>query len=867
MARGPVISVQFQAGTGGLIAGAKAATATIKDFSAQTTGGMQRANAAVRVLDLNFQSNTRAVSRFLVETLKLGPALNAAFAVVGPILFIKLIIDAAEKVHAFFKGIQEESRKAAIAFRELNAPLALTITELRVAGDRLDNDIAKLEGKRQNTLKLALDEAALAAQKLADALDKDLAKLDETLEKQKTTWYGEFFGSQGSTDPLIKLAKDTRESLAGAKDNPAEQIRILNKALEDLAAMSKTAKAAQEDFNTDLNTGATFALDETKNLRNIAVATAFFNNQLELLNETRSNAAKTAKKEQLEAGIANEKPGLVYANEVTSLQARLAGVRAELSAIGRGHEAEAIAKAFLAANEAIAKVNIRLKELHTANLTGAQEGVLRGLFGDIAKAEGQTEVARKIDETTNKLSEEAAAYRDLASAIGLSYEATRKAAIAAELAKTKEYANASPEQRIGLELAAQEKFDDEHEATVKRTLYGLQQEIALTQRLASVASQGAVAEQRVQLAEEQIQAIRNGEWQKAIDLALKYHLERTKADADELRGINVKLDASRRLAAAIGERGKQEAEAENARQEVLSHGGGGGVADAAYRAKLEEEQTRLAEEGNKLANEYSDHIQKINDIEAQIVAHSHDQLQTMIALREQTQERLKLESEYELKQRTLSSGVRAFFLDMQQDAESAGQIVYNSLHTALDRISEEFGKLFTGGIKKKDIRGSFGKLFEGLGESAVQNSVKSAAQYGLGKLGSALGIQGLGPKPDGSSADRALWVRMAWGVGGGAASLLSNIFIPHAAGGPTVAGVPYLVGENGPEIRSFSSSGSIVPISGGGGNVSYQIDARGADLGAANRIARVVEASHRSAISTSVQANAERARRTPRMTR
>jgi len=40
------------------------------------------------------------------------------------------------------------------------------------ANDRLENDIAKLEGKRQNTLKSALDDAREAADDLAKSLDK-----------------------------------------------------------------------------------------------------------------------------------------------------------------------------------------------------------------------------------------------------------------------------------------------------------------------------------------------------------------------------------------------------------------------------------------------------------------------------------------------------------------------------------------------------------------------------------------------------------------------------------------------------------------------------------------------------------------------
>jgi hypothetical protein len=88
-----------------------------------------------------------------------------------------------------------------------------------------------------------------------------------------------------------------------------------------------------------------------------------------------------------------------------------------------------------------------------------------------------------------------------------------------------------------------------------------------------------------------------------------------------------------------------------------------------------------------------------------------------------------------------------------------------------------------------------------------------------------------------------------------------------ADGGPIGANTPYLVGERGPEIRSFSTSGSIHPIAaGGGGSPTYNIDARGAELGAYNRIAAGMEQTHRAAVSDSVKAMHEQSWRRPKNT-
>jgi hypothetical protein len=103
-------------------------------------------------------------------------------------------------------------------------------------------------------------------------------------------------------------------------------------------------------------------------------------------------------------------------------------------------------------------------------------------------------------------------------------------------------------------------------------------------------------------------------------------------------------------------------------------------------------------------------------------------------------------------------GVDAFFLDMQKQAQSTASIVYDSLHSAFDKISEQLTQLVTGG------KTSFAKMFEDIGRQMVQSVIKKELQEGLKKLGPKLGLGGLlgkEQKIDGSSAQSALWVRMA----------------------------------------------------------------------------------------------------------
>ncbi len=67
--------------------------------------------------------------------------------------------------------------------------------------------------------------------------------------------------------------------------------------------------------------------------------------------------------------------------------------------------------------------------------------------------------------------------------------------------------------------------------------------------------------------------------------------------------------------------------------------------------------------------------------------------------------------------------------------------------------------------------------------------------------------------------------------------VLGGIF-GRATGGSVSAGTPYLVGERGPELFVPQSAGRIDnnPQAGGAVNVSLHIDARGTDIGAADKL-------------------------------
>ena len=83
----------------------------------------------------------------------------------------------------FFQAEQDQLHLVTTGWREFNDALQITDDQLKVSNDKLENQLAKLTGNPQNQLKVMLDEAALSADKLALALNKDFDEIVKLLDK------------------------------------------------------------------------------------------------------------------------------------------------------------------------------------------------------------------------------------------------------------------------------------------------------------------------------------------------------------------------------------------------------------------------------------------------------------------------------------------------------------------------------------------------------------------------------------------------------------------------------------------------------------------------------------------------------------
>jgi hypothetical protein len=941
------IVIDITAGTQKFVVDMETASAKIRQFGKEAHGsvtGVQAVSGSLRVLEGNVTNNLRAAERWVASLPGVASALKVAFPAVGAIAFAGVISELGTKVDDFFKEMQEAPAKIHDAFRSLNDPLRTTNDQLQVTNDRLANDIAKLEGKRQNNLKLALDEARVAADELADSLDRSLGGLNELLKKNSITkwdtfksaiapwmhtqvattpfseWMGGVTGHGGQTGEIDAGLDKFTDQMRGTND-PAQQEAIKAAARKWLAEkFAALDKAILEGVK-----GAGGFEGLTSNQMGAAASPggADYRGIIESQTQTRRFLAEMARgaqeqfaasdlkktKDTLTANSENAQLDKPLEDRMKALGAQLDAVKAKLAAIGQPEAVQVMARAFGEAQKAIEEVNKALERHHT-KLTAGQEAQIKAIEQSIAAAEADATWREHLESTTVSVNDRIEAQTLLTAAIGRGYEATKQANIETQVMgamkgryKDPAFAGDAAKLRQGFG----QEFDAQHGEKVAAAVDKLNDQIQLEKELAGVQAQGAEVVRQLTLVNKLRHMVEDGATREQIKAEIElYNATRANVSAAAVAAIDQKITATKRLTAAIFEGAEAQRKAGlEAKYAEMSHNGASPEQVAAERRLDSAEHTKtITEEAAKTVTAYSDQLEKLNQIEGVLQKQKKDHGDTLeleMALRDVENQRLQLAVQEELKLKGAKDGIKAFFLEMQEDAKSAANIIYDTLNSALDKVSDQFAKLLTG---KKT---SFGKMFESIGQDMVKESTKAIMQKGLGALGKSLGIHPPTGKPDGTAlnpyhvvvqgatpgtagapadptaaaggavAKGALgalgatvggWLGKLFGSGAGsqAATAVSSSITFMASGGDADPGRVYGVAEAGEaELISPKNSSRISPLSKIGGNThTYNIDARGADLGAENRVARAIEYAHNSAVSSSVRANSERAKRTPK---
>jgi hypothetical protein len=545
----------------------KQAFGHIADGSAHAVTGVQATSAALRTLEGNMTNNLRAAERFLANTLNLGGALQKIFPIVGGIAFLGVIselVTKANEAYEAFKRMAEAPKRIAGEFQKLSAPVRVANDELALTNDRLSNSIAKLEGKPQNGLVIALDEARLASDKLAESLGRSLDAVGKLLQEESISAIEGAFTGNAKTSDLAENFKKLQASLADISLKSGEQELATN----DPTAQAKLYKDATDDRKTaviDYVSTLRTQLAEAEKLQKqhdnpqrpaarpapklnsdgIPIATpgdfqkpgtavplaqgapadqatriAALKGQIDVLQQylrgiqlTEQNTGLVKTKDLLEAAAANAKLGQGPRDKINELRATLAGVNAEVKAIGteKNPYAESLAKGAAAAGKDLEQLNKQLTETHQKPVNLAQSATIQNLERQIALGEANKKVAedwakrlenierlsaesavqteldnQKRDATLKTLNEEVTAAEKLAAAERLGPEAARRAQNEIGLTKIDDPAIQAANRRL---------LDAEQDAQNAKTIAQLQRQTDATLRLVN-AQRGSVDAQR-----------------------------------------------------------------------------------------------------------------------------------------------------------------------------------------------------------------------------------------------------------------------------------------------------------------------------------------------------------------------------------
>lgn len=237
----------------------KKAQEQVKQFQTATVGAagvtraqMTEARGTVMVLGEEIGVHLpRHVQRFIASLPGIAPVMSAAFSSVAVIAIGVAIFDAAKKVVDFAQKNQDAARKNAEAWREISSSMRVTNDDLQVANDKLEMAIAKLEGKPENGLKAAIDEAIQSADTLGEKLQGDAQKIAQTLEAQQPGLLARFFGTATDTSDVTGRSRNLQTQfdaiqieadahLADLRKQGATQAEI-DQVTADIATARKTA--------------------------------------------------------------------------------------------------------------------------------------------------------------------------------------------------------------------------------------------------------------------------------------------------------------------------------------------------------------------------------------------------------------------------------------------------------------------------------------------------------------------------------------------------------------------------------------------------------------------------------------------------
>lgn len=770
------VTVRLNLNSTGYSAGMAAAQKSMQSFTASsqamghaTVSSAMAASAAIRVVEGNVTNNIRAAERFIATIPGVGRALQLAFPVVGAIAFAGVIGELVKRVVEFIDKANKMPVALQNGFRAMNISAETSIDSLNLSTAKMQEQIALLSGKRPNTLAADLADAALAADKLATALDGDNQKIKQLLSEQHLGAIGAMFTNTAGTAVVEGSVNSFDQQLADASAKYQHAVRTNDPSaaarLKDLDDKRAAAQAWVQQ-QTALRSKAAGPSQQD----NLAILSGFGNvlaDQQDMEGAEKNNKAAAAKLRELEE-----------AKKFAELSKK-----AQQDLLKQDEEEEKRKNAFnkLTINE---EIQFWTDRIGAFTRGGDQYITVQDKIYDlIAK--------RPSLFSENKKNQ-------------------------AEVGKSQVEGN---------------------------DILGRAQQSLIT---------GPAIEQQERMAE----------------AAKKYN--EIVAQGDEIQRKSATAFAEISISTALAQGSISNLGAAQALSAVHAH-------DHADALEL---VNKALQEQIRLISEQPDSKMSPQE-KAAATARAQDEAGNQTNAINGAYARVQAQDQASISGDTISGAVKNALGEMVQSFTDMAANLKNVIPRTIEGLNDDIAKLTTGQGRK----GDFGRTFKQAGEGLVKTGLQGAE----GGILSLLTHGKLGPKRDGSAEAAALWVQIA-NAGTGAPSSVStssparsaavglaslipggsfiqpfiSSLLPHfAGGGDVMANHPSIIGENGPELFTPSSAGTITPNSAlGGGGTHFHIDARGATDPSAVNSAIMRAAPH--IIAASMQTQHAAAKRSPR---
>lgn len=207
----------------GLGTGLKSASAATSDFTRSVDyaeEGQHRfisesraMTSAMKDVEGHFLQNSVAADKFAEHVLGLGPLVQDAFPIIGAAALVGIVAESTIKIGELIKKVGEAPEVIHSTFTLMADSVRISGDQLQLSNDKLREQIALLEHKPTNGLKVAIDEARVSADELGKSIHNALGEIIKGLSESEPSFGAKLFGAPGVGDIKDKLTEVQRKAL------------------------------------------------------------------------------------------------------------------------------------------------------------------------------------------------------------------------------------------------------------------------------------------------------------------------------------------------------------------------------------------------------------------------------------------------------------------------------------------------------------------------------------------------------------------------------------------------------------------------------------------------------------------------------